>query len=257
MNQNKLGALFLVSAWSVENGVSLGQLATEEKSNEITAIPELIENIDVSGAIVTIDAAGCQKKIASQIIDADGDYIFSLKGNQGRFHKGVKNWVLDQMANDFVDTTVRKYQEVVTGHGRTDTLTYYHCKVPASIPGRSQWKGLRTIDVAIRESCQSNKVTREVRYFIRSIRESVKRFARAVRGHWAIENTLHWCLDVTFREDESRLRDRHAANNLAWLKRFAISLLKQINDKETIAMRRRMAGWNPEYLSQVLGLSKG
>jgi len=253
--KNKLGALFLVSAWSVQNGVSLGQLATEEKSNEITAIPELIANIDVSGAIVTIDAAGCQKNIASQIIDGGGDYIFSLKGNQGNFHKAVEKWFVDQMANGFVSATVRKYQEVVTGHGRTDTLTYYHCKVPVGIPACSKWMGLRTIGVAIRESRQGDKVTREVRYFICSIRVSVKRFARAVRGHWAIENTLHWCLDVTFREDESRLRDRHAANNLAWLKRFAISLLKQIEDKESIAMRRRMAGWNPKYLSQVLGLS--
>jgi len=253
--KNKLGALFLVSAWSIENGVSLGQLATEAKSNEITAIPELIDNIDVSGAIVTIDAAGCQKNIAAQIIDAGGDFIFSLKGNQGNLCKAVQKWFLDHMANGFVDAMVRTYQEVVTGHGRTDVLTYYHCKVPASIPGRSQWKGLRTIGVAIRESSQGDKVTREVRYFICSIRVSVKRFARAVRGHWAIENTLHWCLDVTFREDESRLRHRLAANNLAWLKRFALSLLKQIDDKESIAMRRRMAGWNPEYLSQVLGLS--
>ena len=253
--KNKLGALFLVSAWSVENGVSLGQLATEEKSNEITAIPELIANIEVSGAIVTIDAAGCQKNIASQIIDAGGDFIFSLKGNQGNLHKAIEKWFLAQMANGFVNVTVRKYQQVVTGHGRTDVLTYYHFKVPDGIPGRSKWKRLRTIGVAIRESRQGDKVTREVRYFICSIRVSVKRFARAVRGHWAIENTLHWCLDVTFREDESRVRDRHAANNLAWLKRFAISLLKQIDDKESIAMRRRMAGWNPEYLSQVLGLS--
>lgn len=253
--KNKLGALFLVSAWSVENGVSLGQLATEAKSNEITAIPELIDNIDVSGAIVTIDAAGCQKNIASQIIDAGGDYIFSLKGNQGNLHKAVEKWFLEQIGNGFVNATVRKYQQIVKGHGRTDILTYYHCNVPAGIPGSSQWKGLRTIGVAIRESREGDKVTREIRYFICSIRVSVKRFALAVRGHWAIENTLHWCLDVTFREDESRLRDRHAANNVAWLKRFAITLLKQINDKESIAMRRRMAGWNPEYLSQVLGIS--
>jgi len=252
--KNKLGALFLVSAWSVENGVSLGQLATEAKSNEITAIPELIKNIEVSGAVVTIDAAGCQKDIAAQIIDAGGDFIFSLKGNQGNLHKAVEKWFTDQMANGFVDATVRTHQEVVEGHGRIDTLTYYHCKLPVSIPGRLNWKGLRTIGVAIRESRRGDEVTREVRYFICSIRVSVKRFARSVRGHWAIENTLHWCLDVTFREDESRLRDRHAANNVAWLKRFAISLLKQIDDKESIAMRRRMAGWNPEYLSQVLGL---
>ncbi len=252
--KNKLGALFLVSAWSVEKSVSLGQLATDAKSNEITAIPELIDNIDVAGAIVTIDAAGCQKKIAAQIIDGGGDFILSLKGNQGNLHKAVKKRFLELMANDFADATVRKFEQVLTGHGRTDVLTYYHLKMPTDIPGRLQWKGLRTIGVAIRESYQGDKVTREVRYFLCSIPVSVKRFARAVRGHWAIENTLHWCLDVTFREDESRLRDRLAANNLAWLKRFALSLLKQIDDKESIAMRRRMAGWNPEYLLQVLGL---
>ena len=222
-------------------------MATEAKSNEITAIPELIDNIDVSGAIVTIDAAGCQKNIASQIVDAGGDFIFTLKGNQGNLFKEVQKWFLDQMAKGFVDATIRTYQEVVTGHGRTDVLTYYHCKVPASIPGRSQWKGLRTIGVAIRESSQGDKVTREVRYFICSIRVSVKRFARAVRGPWAIENTLHWCLDVTFREDESRLRHRLAANNLAWLKRFALSLLMRPEFFEAGSARWRETAGGGEW----------
>jgi len=254
--KNKLGALFLVSAWSVDHGVSLGQLATEEKSNEITAIPELIDNIDVAGAIVTIDAAGCQKTIAAKIIDRGGDYILALKGNQGNLHKAAEDWIMEQMENDFANVTVRKHQETVRGHGRIDTLTYYQFNVPHTLPGRSNWKGFRTIGIAIRMSEQGDKVTREVRYFISSLRLSVKRFARGVRGHWGIENTLHWCLDVTFREDESRLRHRRIADNIAWLKRFAISLLKQCKDKESIAMRRRMAGWNNEYLSQVLGLSR-
>ena len=252
--KNKLGALFLVSAWSVEHGVSLGQLATEEKSNEITAIPELIDIIDVTGAIVTIDAAGCQKTIVEKIISGRGDYILALKGNQGNLYKAVKDWTTKQMENDFADVTVRKYQQTVKGHGRIDTLTYYQFQAPKTLPGRSNWKRFRTIGVAIRVSKQGDKVTREVRYFISSLRLAVKRFARGVRGHWGIENTLHWCLDVTFREDESRLRDRNAADNIAWLKRFAISLLKQCTDKESIAMRRRMAGWNADYLSQVLGL---
>ena len=254
--KNKLGALFLVSAWSVDHGVSLGQLATEEKSNEITAIPELIDNIDVTGAIVTIDAAGCQKTIAAKIIDRGGDYILALKGNQGNLHKAAEDWIMEQMETDFANVTVRKHQETVRGHGRIDTLTYYQFNVPHALPGRSNWKGFRTIGIAIRMSEQGDKVTREVRYFISSLRLSVKRFARGVRGHWGIENTLHWCLDVTFREDESRLRHRRIADNIAWLKRFAISLLKQCKDKESIAMRRRMAGWNNEYLSQVLGLSR-
>jgi predicted transposase YbfD/YdcC len=254
--KNELGALFLVSAWSVQHGVSLGQLATEEKSNEITAIPELIDNIDVAGAIITIDAAGCQKTIAAKIIDRGGDYILALKGNQGNLHKAVEDWILEQMGNDFANVTVRKHEQTVRGHGRIDTLTYYQFNAPQTLPGRSNWKHLRTIGVAIRVSRQGDRVTREVRYFISSLRLSVKRFAHGVRGHWGIENTLHWCLDVTFREDESRLRNRRAADNVAWLKRFAISLLKQCKDKNSVAMRRRMAGWNAEYLSQVLGLSR-
>jgi len=254
--KHNLGALFLVSAWSVEYGVSLGQLATEEKSNEITAIPELINNIDVAGAIVTIDAAGCQKAIAAKIVAGGGDYILALKGNQGNLHKSVENWITEQMENGFANVTVRTHQQTVKGHGRLDELTYYQLEVPRGLPGHSAWKGLRTIGVAIRVSKEGDKVTREARYFISSLRLGVKRFAAGIRGHWGIENTLHWCLDVTFREDESRLRDRHAADNVAWLKRFAISLLKQCTDKESIAMRRRMAGWNTDYLTQVLGLQK-
>jgi len=252
--KHNLGALFLVSAWSVEHGVSLGQLATEEKSNEITAIPELINNIDVSGAIVTIDAAGCQKTIVAKIAVGGGDYVLALKGNQGNLHKAVENWTTEQMENGFANIAVRKYQQTVKGHGRLDTLTYYQFEAPKTLPGFSNWKKFRTIGIAIRVSEEGDKVTREVRYFISSLRLGIKRFAGAVRGHWGIENTLHWCLDVTFREDESRLRDRNAADNISWLKRFAISLLKQRTDKESIAMRRRMAGWNTDYLSQVLGL---
>ena len=253
-HKNCLGPLFLVSAWSVQQGISLGQLATEEKSNEITAIPELIDNIDVTGATVTIDAAGCQKNIAAKIIDGGGDYVLSLKGNQGNLHQAVENWIMAQMDNDFADVTVCTHEETVKGHGRVDRLTYYQFCVPDSLPGRTNWKGLRTIGVAIRMSQQGDRETSEVRYFISSLGLGVKRFARAIRGHWSIENTLHWCLDVTFREDQSRLRNRHAADNMAWLKRFTISLLKQQKDKESIAMRRRMAGWNTDYLAQVLGL---
>lgn len=249
-----LGPLFLVSAWSVQRGISLGQLATEEKSNEITAIPELIDNIELKGATVTIDAAGCQKNIAAKIIDRGGDYVLALKGNQGKLHQAAVDWVIEQLENDFAGVEVRRYIETIKGHGRLDTIEYYQFKAPKSLPGRSQWKELRTIGIAIRTSRQGDKETQDVRFFISSLRLSVRRFAAAVRGHWGIENTLHWCLDVTFREDESRLRNRLAADNVAWLKRFAISLLKQQKDKESIAMRRRMAGWNTDYLAQVLGL---
>lgn len=255
--KRSLGPLFMVSAWSVERGISLGQLATEEKSNEITAIPQLLDQINVQGATVTIDAAGCQKKIAAKIIERGGEYVLSLKGNQSKLRQAVEAWIMKHMENDFADVTVRHHVETVKGHGRVDTVEYFQLSAPKSLPGFSRWRGLRTIGVAIRTSDQGEQQTVEVRYFISSLRLGVRRFAHAIRGHWAIENTLHWCLDVTFREDESRVRDRHAADNLAWLKRFAISLLKQQTDKESIAMRRRKAGWNVDYLMQVLGITEG
>ena len=205
---------------------------------------------------MTIDAAGCQKNIAAKIIDGHGDYVLSLKGNQGNLHEAAERWIISQMENDFANVTVRKHEEFVKGHGREDHLVYYQFRAPESLPGRAMWKRLRTIGIAIRMSIQGGVETFDTRYFISSLRLGVKRFAAAVRGHWGIESTLHWCLDVTFREDESRLRDRHAADNVAWLKRFAISLLKQRQDKESIAMRRRMAGWNTDYLAQVLGLKE-
>lgn len=254
--RRNLGPLFLVSAWSVSRGISLGQLATAEKSNEITAIPELLDQMDVSNAVVTIDAAGCQRDIAEKIIDAGGDYDLALKGNQETLHTEVQDYIIANMDNGFADVEARKHEEVVKGHGRVDTLTYYQMPIPDSLTTSQRWKGLRTIGVAIRVSEQAGKETGDVRYYISSTKVSVRRFAERVRGHWGIENSLHWCLDVTFREDASRLRDRHAADNVAWLKRFAISLLKQQKDKESIAMRRRMAGWNNAYLAKVVGLTR-
>lgn len=247
-----LGPLCVVSAWAVRSGISLGQLATEQKSNEITAIPELLDAIDVKGSIVTIDAAGCQKTIAAKIVEAGGDYVLTLKGNQEALHEAVVECFDAHVENDFSSPTLRTHTEMVKGHGRTDEITYCQMPVPADLPGKQHWKGMRTIGVAIRTSTQGDRTTNDVRYYISSLRVGIKQFAASVRGHWGIENTLHWCLDVTFREDESRVRNRILADNIAWLKRFAISLLKQVNDKESIAMRRRMAGWNPAYLFKVL-----
>ena len=249
-----LGPLFLVSAWAVQRGISLGQLATEEKSNEITAIPELLDQIDVKRSVVTIDAAGCQKNIAAKIVDGGGDYVLALKGNQGTLHDAVIAHIIEHMENDFANVTARKHTERLKGHGREDELTYYQLPVPDDLIGKEKWKDMRTIGVVIRISESGSKCTSDVRYYISSLRLGVKRFAACVRGHWGIENTLHWCLDVTFREDENRVRNRTLADNIAWLKRFAISLLKQVDDKESIAMRRRMAGWNSDFLAQVLGI---
>jgi predicted transposase YbfD/YdcC len=252
--RNGLGPLWLVSAWAVDRSISLGQLATEDKSNEITAIPKLLDNIEIKRAVITIDAAGCQREIAKKIIDGKGDYVLALKGNQGKLHDAVMDYITLHMENDFLDIPARRYTETLKGHGRVDEITYYQMPVPKDLVNIEKWSGLRTIGVAIRQSESGSKSSTEVRFYIASIGMGVKKFARYVRGHWTIENTLHWCLDVTFREDENRVRDRQTANNLAWLKRFGLSLLKQQDDKHSIAMRRRVAGWSLDYLAKVLGI---
>lgn len=249
-----LGPLWLVSAWAVDRSISLGQLATDEKSNEITAIPELLDNIEIKRSVVTIDAAGCQREIAKKIIDGEGDFVLALKGNQGKLHDAVTAYITKHMENDFADIRARCHMETLTGHGRVDEITYYQMPVPKELIHLEKWPGLRTIGVAIRQSESGSKSSTEVRFFIASIAMGVKQFARYVRGHWSIENTLHWCLDVTFREDENRVRQRTTANNMAWLKRFGLSMLKQQNDKYSVAMRRRVAGWNLDYLAKVLGI---
>lgn len=248
-----LEALHLVSVWAVDCGLSLGQLATADKSNEITAIPQLMDQIQLQNSIVTIDAAGCQREIAAKIVEGGGDYCLALKGNQGKLQEAARTWVEDQMLSDFADCRVETFESrEKKKHGREEHYTYYQLEVPDDFPGREKWKKLRTIGVAIRFSKCGDKQTDEVRYYINSLPLNVKLFAKSVRGHWAIENSLHWCLDVTFREDESRVRERTLTNNMAWLKRFAISLLKQVPDKLSVAMRRRYCGWNETYMAQVL-----
>lgn len=247
-----LGALHLVSAWAVDCGVSLGQLATAQKSNEITAIPDLLDQVQLKNSIVTIDAAGCQKEIAAKIVDGRGDYCLALKGNQGNLHAAVSGWIEEQMGTDFADCQAEAFECREKKHGREDHYTYYQFEVPEDLPGRQQWKKLKTVGVAIRSSQRGGQTTDDVRYYINSLPLNVKLFAKSVRGHWGIENSLHWCLDVTFREDDCRVRERNMTDNMAWLKRFAISLLKQVQDKLSVAMRRRSCGWNENYMAQVL-----
>lgn len=249
---NGLGPLHLVSVWLSEAGLTLGQVATDEKSNEITAIPELLRLVDVSGAIVTIDAMGTQTAIAEQIIAAGGDYVLALKGNQGGLHDAVMAHVAEHLEDDFARVNARQHVVTEEKHGRCERRSYIQLPVPADLPGRERWAGLRTIGVVIYHSMRGDEETLEVRYFISSLRLGVKRFARAVRNHWGIETTCHWSLDVTYREDAQRTRHRHLAENLAWLRRFTLSLLKQHPDKQSLVMKRRKCGWNDDFLMQVL-----
>src|SRR4051794_17772100 len=248
--RNGLGALHSVSVWASEFGLSLGQVACAEKSNEITAIPEVLRLVDIRGAIITIDAMGAQKAIAAEVVDGGGDYVLALKGNRGALHQAVIAHIDEQLEGELKDA-----QELVTtekGHGRVETRTYLQLPAPGTLPGFPLWKGLKTIAIVTSLCIRDGKETIEVRYYISSLAMGVKQLARAVRGHWGIENGCHWILDVTYREDESRFREESLRENMAWLNRFTLSLLKQQSDRESIAMRRRCCGWNENYLLQVL-----
>lgn len=248
-----LGPLHLVSAWATEHGLSLGQVATDEKSNEITAIPELLERIDVKGAIVTIDAMGCQKSIAQKILDAQGDYVLAVKDNQPKLHEAIQDLFSDENQSTLLKQPHRQHQTCDQSHGRRDERYYVLAKLPDDFPLKERWPGAKAVGMVLRVTQQRDGQTRgDVRYFISSRFLSGQRFAEAVRGHWGIENSLHWVLDVTFGEDQSRARQRRIADNLSWLRRFAISLLKQHPSKYSIVGKSRMAGWSNDFLMEVL-----
>jgi predicted transposase YbfD/YdcC len=247
---NGLSALHSVSIWASEYGLSLGQVACAEKSNEITAIPELLRLVDIKGGIITIDAMGTQKAIAEQIIAGGADYVLALKGNQETLHQAVIDYIDEQLEGDLADA-----QEQVTeekGHGREEERTYLQLPAPKELPGFMAWKWLKSIGLVTSCCVRNGKETIEVRYYISSLGVDVKQFARAVRGHWSIENTCHWSLDMTFREDEMRTRERRLRENFAWLNRFILSLLKQHPGRQSLVMKRRGCGWSDKFLMEVV-----
>ena len=250
--KNNLGALVIVSAWASDQGISLGQVATEKKSNEITAIPKLLDEINFEDSIITIDAAGCQKNIARQIIDGQGDYLLALKANHPTLFHEVQSVFSDHFQDDFARCPVSRYEEVEKGHGRIEHRRYYQMTAPKDLYGRDEWARLKTIGAAVRTYEQNGVAKSDVRYYLSSLRLGSKQFASAVRKHWGIENTLHGALDMTYREDESPVRDRNFANNLSWLRRLTLSLIKQHPGKESYVMKRRMAGWSVDFMMQVL-----
>jgi predicted transposase YbfD/YdcC len=247
-----LGALHCVSVWASEFGLSLGQVACAEKSNEITAIPELLRFVDIKGTIITIDAMGTQKAIAEQIIDRGADYVLALKGNQGTLHQEVIDYIDEQSKDGFANAKARSHVTREKGHGREEIRSYLQMPVPDTLTELELWKGLKSVGVVTSVCTRHGKETVETRYYISSLAVKVKQFAHAVRSHWGIENTCHWSLDMTFREDESRIRDAHVRENFAWLNRFTLSLLKQHPLKDSIAMKRRACGWNENFLLEVL-----
>lgn len=245
--------LHLVSVWATANRISLGQVAVAEKSNEITAIPKLLELIEVAGALVTIDAMGCQTEIAAKIVDRGADYVLAVKGNQPTLHHGITAFFLDQMEDDFARVKVSCHETKERGHGREEHRTYYVCDVPEGLPDAGRWKGLKQIGLAVSDTMRSGKPCDEVRYYILSRKLSARGFGAAVRGHWGIENSLHWQLDMSFGEDRSRVRKEHADANLGALRRMALGLLKnEMTKKVGIKNKRLIAAWNTDYLRQLL-----
>ena len=246
-------AIHMVSAWATANQISLGQVVVDAKSNEITAIPKLLEMLEISGSMVTIDAMGCQTKIARRIVEAKADYCLAAKGNQPTLLQGLEDHFEDHLEDDFARTKVRRYQTHEKGHGREETRYYYICPVPKDLPDRSRWVHLRAIGLTISITQRDGQECIAVRYYILSKYISARRFAEAVRSHWGIENNLHWQLDVTFQEDQCRIRKGHADTNFSILRRTALSLLKnEPTAKVGIKNKRLTAGWNESYLEKVL-----
>jgi len=246
-------AIHMVSAWATANCISLGQVVVDAKSNEITAIPKLLEILTISGCLVTIDAMGCQTEIAQKIVAAGADYVLAVKGNQPTLAEGIEDFFIDHLEDDFARVKVSRYEKTERGHGRVESRSYYVCPVPDDLPDRERWKNLVAIGVTINDTERGAKHSDEVRYYILSKKLSGRKFAEAVRGHWSIENRLHWQLDVTFGEDQSRIRKGHADANFSILRRTALSLLKNNRtSKVGIKNKRLSAGWDDDYLAQVL-----
>jgi predicted transposase YbfD/YdcC len=245
-------ALHMVSAWATENKLSLGQVVVGEKTNEITAIPELLQLLEISGALVTIDAMGCQKEIADQVREREGDYVLAVKQNQPTLYEQVEGAIDEALEQDA--EAIAEHQTVETGHGRQETRTYAIFPKPESVDPEGLWRDLSAVGIAISERVDSQgRGSMETRYYILSRLISAPEFAAAVRGHWSIENNLHWQLDVSFREDECRVCRDHAPANLSVIRRFALGLLKrETSCRKGIEIKRMKCAGNDEYRETVL-----
>jgi predicted transposase YbfD/YdcC len=247
------GCLTVVSAWATESGVALGQVAVEDLSNEQAASPELLKALDLAGAIVTIDAAGCQKEVARLVTEAEGDYVLALKDNQPTLREAVAQRFQDVIEAGPGQRDYDCYtEESRSAHGRQETRTCEVIRGVAGLPGQHLWPGLTAIAVVVRICQAAGQLTDEVRYFISSASVSAAEMLRLVRCHWSIENQLHWVLDVAFREDANKTRAGHAGENLAWLRRVGLSLLKKAPGGESIQTKRLKAGWDEDFLLAIL-----
>ena len=249
-------AIHVVSAWCTTEGVALGQLKTDEKSNEITAMPELLRLLDLRGAIVTIDAMGCQKKISEAIRDGKADYVLAVKDNQPKLAGAIQRWFDAAVGGELPGAELLCATSSNKGHGRKEERNVWVAPAPSSLPAQEEWADLRSIVWAESIRIVGDKRSSNHRYYISSLPpDDAEQFLRVVREHWGIENGLHWVLDLAFREDESRIRVGHAAQNMTLLRHIALNLLKQEKTaKVGVKIKRLRAGWDSDYLLTVLGL---
>jgi predicted transposase YbfD/YdcC len=247
------GCLHLVSVWAQENGLTLGQEAVADGSNEIPAIPALLRTLELEGALVTIDAAGCQKEIAQTVRQQGGHYVLAVKGNQPTLHQDIQACFAEAAADDFAAVRHDVCVSREDSHGRLEERV---CTVLYELEGLSSkeaWQDIKAVAMVYRRRQEGDKVSQEWAYYISSRKLTAKQMATAVRGHWGIENGLHWVLDVVFGEDQCRARSGHAAANLAWARKVALSLIRQDQSKGSLKGKRKRAGWDEAFLLHLLG----
>lgn len=247
-----LQALHLVSAWASEVRLTLGQVAVDEKSNEITAIPKLLEMLEIAGALVTIDAMGCQKEIAATIRSQQADYVLAVKENQLHLYEDIERLFWEALEEETLEATWTCHAQDETNHGREERRLCWVIHELEGIRDRQAWKDLQSVIVVVTERRVGDKSSSELRYYISSRKANAATFAQAIRRHWGIENECHWVLDVVFKEDGSRIRKDQQAENVGWLRRMVLSMLKQVKGKRSLTATRLTAGWNESFLEQIL-----
>ena len=251
-----LGPLHIVSAWASEEGVALGQVATDAKSNEITAIPKLLEQIELAGTLITIDAMGCQKEIVEQVVTGGGDCVIAVKDDQPKLLAEIQRIIFDHLESDREDLRYRCHETHEQGLGRIDERSYFLAKTPRDFTSAKDWPWVKAIGYSVRITRRADGTeSDEVRHYLCTRYLSGKRFGEAVRGHRGIES-MHWVLDVNFREDDSRARERTLGNNLSWLRRFAVSLLKRHPGKDSLRGKMISCGLDTDFLTEVLSLHR-
>jgi predicted transposase YbfD/YdcC len=249
---SELRPLHVVSAWATQAHLTLGQVAVDRKSNEITAIPLLLELLDLKGALVTMDAMGCQKEIAQKIVEGGGDYVLAVKGNQGHLLEDIQATVEQALDGQLGKGVVREHTTREDGHGRHEERSYLVIHHVDGLRDRLAWPGVTCVGMCLCERTVAGEVSSEVHYFIGSRRMGVRKYAEVLRQHWGIENHLHWQLDISFGEDQSRIQDRHGAENFGLLRKMALGLLKRNPAKKSIARKRKAAALDTDFLEEIV-----